>query len=1134
MQHLFDMRPDRPGYRLQKLEVFNWGTFDSSDGNVFCFEPQGRTALLVGHNGSGKSTLVDAILTLLVDGKTRNYNVAAGARKTERTAKSYIKGAYDRTTDELQGNVIRYLRPKGNMLTAISAVFKDEQLDRSFTLTQILYLKSDGSDDRVFAFSTAVHELKADLQGLQKSDEVREHLKQCGYQTTRSYAEYQRWLIKQTGMRSKAINMFNQTVAVKDIQSLNTFIRSHMLEAANWQDKIQGLLKHFDDLSNAHHELVRAQRAQELLVPVASIGKKYRLKAEKLDQLQFLYTASQSCFPVLKLQVVEPELELLEKKEVAQKTILERLTLDLEQTRETVRNLKNDIDQAGGERLRRIPELIDNERVFLKTKTPHFHHYHNSLKQCGVIEEVWDRDQFQQAEAKLRELLSTNLPKLGALKDQHETAIGEKSAVENQLNEERVELEALQQQRSNLPPRFTTIRSRLCTDLNLNESELPYAAELIAVEPDQRSWTAAIEMVLRPFALSLLVPERYYTRVRAYIEKQKLTDARGAGLRLDYLCIGNVAVGSGDRIPASSLYHKLQLKPKHPLTPWVKEEIQQRYNFQCCDSVDEFDQVSRNALTANCHVKFNRKRHQKDDRDRTTDPRFFVLGWNNAEKKKYVLRHIQELNAEYEVLQNKMNSLEDQLEELQSISQAAEFVLKITDFDQIDIARHQAAIDALVAEKKKLETSNNTVQVLKNQLEQVKEQEHTLSVERDEKLGQQAKLDDNILRVKTLLKNTHADIKKQHENGNYQKHEKYFPEIADSIKADTLAIDNLERRMQDWKETTQQTIDKLREPFDRIKEKLIEAMSKYLREFKEEADDIDARIESLESFLGLLEQVHEEDLPRYERQFKDKLNDQVSQEIALFNTELRTEQKQIEEKIHQLNSALKKVNYSPATYMRLKPSHVNDREIEDFKRSLRECLDESLEQTPEANEVRFLRIQSLVQRLSDKEMSSWRKKVIDVRNWYNFVAEEIVFESGETRSSYDGSSGQSGGEKAKLAFTILVAALAYQLDIDPDGNTPGRFQFVVVDEMFSKVDDQNAEYALKLFDQFGLQLLIVAPLDAKARVTEPFVDRYLSVVKDAVTSRSKLLSMTAQQYQNEVQKDSPKSRSRSRNSPSSK
>jgi uncharacterized protein YPO0396 len=202
--------------------------------------------------------------------------------------------------------------------------------------------------------------------------------------------------------------------------------------------------------------------------------------------------------------------------------------------------------------------------------------------------------------------------------------------------------------------------------------------------------------------------------------------------------------------------------------------------------------------------------------------------------------------------------------------------------------------------------------------------------------------------------------------------------------------------------------------------------------------------------------------------------------------------------------------------MQLDPRPVQDGEIDEFRRSLRECLDESLEHTDEANEARFLRIQALVERLSDKERTTWRNKVIDVRNWYDFAAQEIERESGNIRSCYDGSSGQSGGEKAKLAFTILVAALAYQFDIDPNGHTAGRFQFVVVDEMFSKVDDQNAEYALKLFQQFGLQLLIVAPLDAKARVTEPFVDRYLHVVKDAATNHSQIYSMTAREYEDVV------------------
>jgi uncharacterized protein YPO0396 len=202
--------------------------------------------------------------------------------------------------------------------------------------------------------------------------------------------------------------------------------------------------------------------------------------------------------------------------------------------------------------------------------------------------------------------------------------------------------------------------------------------------------------------------------------------------------------------------------------------------------------------------------------------------------------------------------------------------------------------------------------------------------------------------------------------------------------------------------------------------------------------------------------------------------------------------------------------------MRLEPRQVQDVEIEDFRRSLRECLDESLQNTPEANEARFARIQKLVERLGDKERTRWRDKVIDVRNWYSFAAREVEKETEATRSYHEGSSGQSGGEKAKLAFTILVAAIAYQYDLDPAGTTPGRFHFVIVDEMFSKVDDQNAQYALRLFEQFGLQLLIVAPLDAKARVTEPFVDSYLHVVKDAASNRSQLYSMTAQEYEEVV------------------
>ncbi len=75
----------RVGFRLQRLEVLNWGTFDR---RVWRYELDGRNGLLTGDIGSGKSTLVDAVTTLLVPAQRIAYNKAAGAETRERSLRS--------------------------------------------------------------------------------------------------------------------------------------------------------------------------------------------------------------------------------------------------------------------------------------------------------------------------------------------------------------------------------------------------------------------------------------------------------------------------------------------------------------------------------------------------------------------------------------------------------------------------------------------------------------------------------------------------------------------------------------------------------------------------------------------------------------------------------------------------------------------------------------------------------------------------------------------------------------------------------------------------------------------------------------------------------------------------------------
>ena len=63
------------GFRLARLELYNWGTFDQ---RVWTFELGGHECLLTGDIGSGKSTIVDAITTLLLPAHQISYNRAAG------------------------------------------------------------------------------------------------------------------------------------------------------------------------------------------------------------------------------------------------------------------------------------------------------------------------------------------------------------------------------------------------------------------------------------------------------------------------------------------------------------------------------------------------------------------------------------------------------------------------------------------------------------------------------------------------------------------------------------------------------------------------------------------------------------------------------------------------------------------------------------------------------------------------------------------------------------------------------------------------------------------------------------------------------------------------------------------------
>lgn len=1097
------------GFRLHKVELWNWGTFD---GHVFTVRPNGQSALLVGQNGSGKSTLVDAILTLLVRPGVRNFNVAAGAKKRERDERSYLLGAYDRGSDEDgQGIRVKYLRPKGQQYAVILATFRNDDVGTVFTVAQVLYLTGDQSVEKVYCFADDERSIRNDFSQLESTESILKVLKGRGMRATRTFQEFDGWFNRATRVKPKAMEVFNQTVAVKDIQRLNDFIRDHMLEPHDWGEKVDRLLGHFTQLSEAHDSLIRVRQQRDMLEPVARIGAEYRQQAGALEQSERLVRASAAYFSQRTIDLLRPAAERKDRERQEIATRRESLGTEIRALQDRSRALRNEIENVGGDRLKQIPGLIAIERAHVERKRQTYGRLREALDQLVVPEPIRDEAAFSAVQMRMPAMQVDLTAEAAALRKEHDERLLVRGATRQQLTVLREELDGLNRRKENIPEWSAQLRQSMCQELGLPVREFPFAAELMQVQATAREWEPSIEKVLRGLALSLLVPDKFYQVVAAHVDRTRLT-AQGRGQRLVYLRVAEQGTTRGMASPGQgSLIAKLSFREGHPLLPWLKAELIERFDYSCCETIEEFHEQRGLAITRHRHVKVGRQRHEKDDRDQAIDPRNFVLGWDNREKKQRVTAEIERLERIESVESIRVDDIARQLLNLQLRHSATVEVQRVNSFLDIDFAAHEREIERLEEERRVTETGSNALRRLRQRLTDTEAEETALQRRSEQLVGDQREVQLWITEANKLIANAEADLRRREAEGSLTPSREVFPDLDAALSDPPLTPENLIERRERFRTAQDERIIRLKSLVDPIRNRLTDSMSKFLRACPEEAVDLRASVDYLTSFLGFRQRIIEDDLPRHEQRFKERLNQKVIEEIGLFRSALEQERRKIEGKIELLNISLKKLEYRSGTHIQLEPRSIRDADIADFQGRLRECVEGSFEDTTEANEARFTRIKELIIRLRDEENRTWRNKITDVRRWFDFVAVVIDRQTNKSVSVYQDSSGQSGGEKAKLAFTILVAAIAYQYDLDPEHPVSDRFHFVVVDEMFSKVDDQHAEYALDLFKQFGLQVLIVAPLDAKARVTQPYVGCYLHAVKK--DNRSAIFEMTAQEFE---------------------
>ncbi len=1108
------MSDDRlAGFRLQRLEVYNWGTFDK---RIWIMRPEGRNALLTGDIGSGKSTLVDAVTTLLVPSQKIAYNKAAGADSRERSLRSYVLGYYKSERQENYHSSKPVALRDQNSYSVILGVFHNEGYEKTITIAQVFWMKEmTGQPNRFYVASE--HELSiaddfsnfgSDITGLRKK------LKQLGVELFESFPQYGAWFRRRFGIdNEQALDLFLQTVSLKSVGNLTVFVRDHMLEPFEIKTRIDNLLGHFDNLNRAHEAVLKAKRQIEMLEPLAADLLRYHESELQASQLTSYRDALQSWFAktridLLAKQLTDLEVELIRQQASAEKTQLQRVSLQNQ-----ANELERSIARNGGDRIGQLKAEISRQKELLDRLRNRFGQYEKLVHQLE-LQPATSADDFIDQQQLTEQLLNQNRTDEDKFQNELTELTYDYRDQMTELDLLQKELLSLKARRSNISERQVALRKQLCQETGLQEEDLPFAGELIKVQESEQQWEGAIERLLHNFGLSLLVPDHHYKTVAEWVDRTRLQG------RLIYYRVRGQFSASNQELHPDSLVYKLQIKPGTQFSEWLEREAAHRFNLACCETVEQFRRENR-AITKNGQIKSGDNRHEKDDRHSIDDRSRFILGWDNNRKIKILEQQAVGLEKSIASLGNRRDKIEKDIKTVKQRIERLSSLRAYSDFQDIDWQPVAAAVARLEDEKKQLQETSDLLKTLSGQLAETADKLKQVDQQLQDKQAKVVRIEVKLDGFKLDLQRTRQiyEEKRSIDEPWYAGLEGVVSEVM-SEKANRLEnFIESERQVRDW---LQNRIDGENRRIKNLSDKIIQAMTVYKNKWVLETREIDISLAAGPEYRKMLKHLQSDDLPRFEQTFKDQLNVNTIREIANFQSQLNRERESIRERIGQINYSLTQIDYNPGRYISLEAQINTDAEIREFQSELRACTEGALTGSDDEqySEEKFLQVKKIIERFRGRNDYSdidrrWTEKVTDVRNWFVFAASERWREDDTEYEHYTDSSGKSGGQKEKLAYTVLAASLAYQFGLEWGAVRSRSFRFVVIDEAFGRGSDESAQYGLRLFSQLNLQLLIVTPLQ-KIHIIEPFVSS-VGYVHNEEGSSSVLRNLTIEEYRAEKQ-----------------
>ena len=1087
---LFTTNPGTSGYRLNYMELFNWGTFHNK---VYRIEPRGNNSLLTGANASGKSTLIDALLTLLVPAKKdRFYNQSSGnEKKGDRTEETYVLGNYGNMQSEGEASTRKQQLRDKNTYSVILASFTNN-FKNVVTLFQVRWFVN-GELKCTFGFSTKALHITDDFstfdakgywrKTLDRKYNVNVPKKQIEFYDT--IKDYKDRIVHSMGLRSdKALTLFNQIVGVKVLNDLDDFIRNNMLEQRDTEEEYNRLNDSFARLIEARTTIEKVSEQIEQLKPIDEKARQLENIAKALSELQTTREMAVYWFAQKNMEMANAKLVELNEKLSKLNEELTKLNADKEELKERERSLSLAIENDNvGQQIKAIEkEMLGLERT-KQSRQKKFDEYNKKVREVGFSENPAEV-QFLENREKARAERDNCEATLNEKNEEWRLAKNEEERIGEAITSNIETLNTLQKNKNNISGRVAEIREMILQEVHAKPEEVPFIGELIRVKDSEKVWENSIEKILHNFALRLVVPEKYYRQVSQFVNGH---DLQGRIVYQRYENTISLTSFQFREYNENSLIEKIEFNPKSIYSEWVKDVIIENYNYICVDDLDEFYRYGEKVVTKEGLIKSTHNKHEKDDRPQINRRENFVLGWDNKEKIAAIKEIVRGLQDDQKQKVNDIREINTKIKEIGKRKDCFDDIFKLyTKYEEINWEETARTIQEKKEEKENLEAANSKVKELQEQLQKVQTALKTLedvtikSKDREIYQIEQVELvtaNKRLVEAQSILNTTGVVDVSSFEGSN--------PEVLD------INYDNSEERQKSFQSNIKQQEEEKKEEKNKIEREVSALITQFknpseeiLQKYRDWRSDVhtlpDAQhLHLISEYQKFYEKLKKEDLVRHEQRFNSYLHETLTNQVSSFRMFFVGWEKSIKDTIEMLNKSLKAIDFStsPSTYIQLVNFKKANTDIAEFRKELEGAIPNIREVDASIDGRRNhceQKIQPLIQHLRDEQ---WRKKVMDVRNWYSYRAEEFYKETEQKRNVYESMGQLSGGEKAQLTYTILGSAIAYQFGLTKDGLQSNSLRFIAIDEAFKAQDEDKARYLISLCKQLHLQLLVVTPSD---------------------------------------------------------